>query len=88
MSERKEPKATRYDREIRRVVFKSDNTYRGLKLGDLRQVVAAAEGMADEAEVTVESLTKHWQRADEWTPCGIRITEELRLAEQGEVENR
>lgn len=59
------PQATRYDREVRRVVFKSHETYRDVKLGDLRKVVEAAEGMGDDAEVTVENLTKHWQRADE-----------------------
>lgn len=86
MAERNVPQATRYDREVRRVVFKSHETYRDVKLGDLRKVVEAAEGMGDDAEVTVENLTKHWQRADEWVPRGIRVTEEIRPSGEGQVE--
>lgn len=84
MTERKELKATRYDREVRRVVLKSHETYRDVKLGDLRKVVEAAAGMGDDAEVTVEGLTKHWQRADEWVPRGIRVTEEIQPSREGE----
>jgi len=87
VAENKEAIAARWDRDVRRVHLTS-KSYWGLTLGDLRKVVAAADGMGDDAEVSVEELTKHHSRVDEWLPKKIRVTEEVAPDEQREAENR
>lgn len=76
--DKKEPEALRFDREVRRVYFSTVNDYRDVRLGGLRKVVAAAEGMSDDAGVTFLGLSKHWQRADEWNARKVRVTEEIK----------
>ncbi|MEQ6899262.1 hypothetical protein [Microbacterium sp. KR10-403] len=77
MGDKKQAEAQRYDREVRRVYLRTAKSYHDLTLGDLRKVVAAAEGMGDSSEVTFEGLSAHYQRKDEWHARKIRVTEEL-----------
>lgn len=73
---REESKAGRWDRTVRRASLNTTSTW-GLTLGDLRKVVAAAEGMGDEAEVRFEGLRKHYSVTDAWFAASIRIVEEV-----------
>lgn len=76
MTDKKEAKAGRYDRVVRRAVVTTAGHF-GLTLGDLRKVVAASEGMGDDAEVTVEESTAHLMRRDEWRIKRVRVYEEV-----------
>lgn len=50
--------------------------YWGINLGDLRRVVAAADGMSDASEVSFESIQKHYVRNDEWMAKVVVVREE------------
>ncbi|WDH77901.1 hypothetical protein PTQ19_10245 [Microbacterium esteraromaticum] len=76
MSDEKESRAGRWDSTVRRAAISSTN-YRGFTLGDLRKLVIAAEGMGDDAEVTVEEPTAHLMRKDEWNFKRMRVHEEV-----------
>lgn len=76
MTDKKESKAGRYDRLVRHASI-TTASYFGSTLGDLRKLVAAAEGMGDNAEVTVEEPSAHVMRKDEWRFKRVRVYEEV-----------
>lgn len=76
MSDKKESVAGRYDRTVRRATI-TTASYFTFTLGDLRKIVAAAEGMGDDAEVTVEEPNAHVSRKDEWRFKRVRVYEEV-----------
>lgn len=76
MVDKKESVAGRYDRTVRRAVI-TTSSYFGFTLGDLRKLVIAAEGMGDDAEVTVEEPSAHVMRKDEWRFKRMRAHEEV-----------
>lgn len=76
MTDKKESVAGRYDRTVRRAAI-TTASYFVFTLGDLRKLVAAAEGMGDDAEVTVEEPHAHVARKDEWHFKRVRVYEEV-----------
>jgi hypothetical protein len=50
----------------------------GLTLGDLRKLVAATEGIPDDAEVTVEELRNHYSRIDVYLAKRVSVRSEAR----------
>lgn len=76
MADKKEAVAGRWDRTVRRAAITTTN-YFEFTLGDLRKLVIAAEGMGDDAEVTVEEPGAHVMRKDEWRFKRMRVHEEV-----------
>lgn len=74
-TEKKPARAGRHESRVSTVRIRSEE-YWGLNLGDLRRVVAAAEGMTDAAEVSFETLRKHYVRNDEWMARVATVREE------------
>jgi hypothetical protein len=46
----------------------------GLTLGDLRKVVAAADGMPDDARLTAEALSSHYSLKDVYFVKRVSVT--------------
>lgn len=61
----KETTADRSDYQARMVGLSNSSLW-GLTLGDLRKVVAAAEGIGDDAPVSFEGHESHYSMRDEY----------------------
>jgi hypothetical protein len=59
----KTTKANRSTTTERYVTIYNSDTW-GVQLGDLRKLLARAEDLPDDAEVTIEEFTKHYSRRD------------------------
>jgi hypothetical protein len=70
-------RAQRSESRVENATIYSRDTW-GLTLGDLRKLVAAAEGIPDDAEVTVEELRKHYSRIDVYLAKRVSVRSEAR----------
>ena len=72
MVDEKDPVARRSATAEQYVTIWNPATW-GLTLGDLRKLVARAEGVPDDAEVTFENVRKHYSRIDVWVAKRISV---------------
>jgi hypothetical protein len=70
-------RALRSESRVENATIYNRDTF-GLTLGDLRKLIAAAEGIPDDAEVTVEELRKHYSRIDVYLAKRVSVRSEAR----------
>lgn len=73
MSEQKATRAHRSQTVVSAATVYNGDTF-GLVLGDLRKLITAAEGIPDDAEVTIEDVSAHYSRKDTYLAKRVRVS--------------